>query len=305
MAKSGEFVGQEYEVAQAGADIEKDTRRGRAGKIAITTFFSVAILLSISVVAFSIVFFLCDVRGSSMMMTINASYEQDATLRDNALANRFATPDRSDIIVASSLDGRSYIIKRVIGLGGDRIRMVPIREDGSIINVPLNTRISANATAAPWVRVDDVYDFRIMIMRAGTTSWTMLDESSYLDTDRWGRMMFYGENFFNYINTNGMMNARRNITHSSFVPFGHQIVTTGSYRYLLVPQDYMFYMGDNRGSDEREHFGRHSFDGTAYGARPMSALEGVVSAIIPYNQSFASFIWNQIVYVFTFRWLFG
>ena len=288
MANNGEFVGQEYEVATSGSDIKRETGRSRALKIVTTTFFSFSIFLSISAILFTMIFYIVEIRGSSMMNSINSTLDTNAGLGDtqriidSGLVNRHMTPRRGDIIVVS--DPRPHadglMIKRLIAIGGDSLKFVA---DDTINNG------------------SGVYRHHTYIRFAGTSDWVRLNEW-YL-SDEWA-MYFFGVNIYEYIN-----GRPRPYSSPEAIPFRARFVVPasgGEPAHIAIPHGYMFYMGDNRGGPDQARFNMFtSYDSALAGPRNMSELHGVVVNIIPEEETIVQFFFRALGEFFSFRWLFG
>lgn len=272
---SKEFVSQEYEVAQAGADVREGTRRSRILKFLSTISLFTMIIISIAAVSFSLIFFLSEVNGSSMMQTLNKDFiKVENEVSDNVLVNRFASAKRGDIIVVKNYsDGNlSHYIKRLICIEDDKIRLE---------KKPDNT-------------------YQTIICYAGTDQWIVLDEW-YLDLDRWGIMTYYGRNFYNLLENPDSIRES-----NPFYPSKQHIVTPQDEKpYLLVPKNHVFYMGDNRGGVDESYSNYSSYDCTSFGPQPAEYIEGVVVSIIKQEESIPSFVLRKIGEFFSFKWLFG
>ena len=284
-----EFVSQEYEVAQAGAGVKDSTARERIIGILGSFFFSFTIVISIAAVSFSIIFFLSEVDGSSMMKTINASYSNENKVHDSVLVNRHATPQRGDIIVVRhyiTKGEEEYYIKRLIGIGGDKIRFIRTKEHDYPYNAP-----GSYLKTYP-----DKYVYKLVVNDKEVDEW-------YLDPF-WGVMAFYGDNIYNYIQD--PTNITSHPTNVWFRPFTEYVVTPAiGDPFILVPKGQVFYMGDNRGSYDMDYFGYHSHDCTAFGPQDASYIEGVVADIIKNKESVTSYVFKKLWEFISLKWIFG
>ena len=292
MANNGEFIGQEYEVATGGADLKRETKKSRALKSFTTSLFSFSIFLSISAIAFTMIFYIVNIQGSSMMNSVNPTFdvnagpaEQQRTI-DHGLTNRHITPNRGDIIVVDDPRQGRYglMIKRLIAVGGDSLRLVP----------------DATATTTDmWGAT--VRRYHTQIRFAGTNEWVYLNEW-YL-ADEWA-MYFFGANLYEYIN-----GRNRPYQSGEEIPFRARFVVPaqgGQPAYIAIPQGYMFYMGDNRGGADHSRFNSFtSYDSAQAGPRPMRELQGVVVNIMPEGETFVQFFFRLLGEFFSFGWLFG
>lgn len=278
-----DFIHQELEVAQAGADIKEGSRGRRIGKILTTSFFSTSILLTICAIVFTIVFFVSEVVGSSMMLTLNASYRPDnKNVRDSVLVNKFVEPKRGDVIVlkhtwaqtTSKAGTTEYFIKRLIAVGGDRVHF---------------NRYGDGTLTKP-------YTYKTVVNDKEIDEW-------YLDNVHWGVMAFYGANIYEYINGR----PRPNPT-GDFVPFRTRSIKfnedNGKYEIYVKPGE-IFFMGDNRGSANQTDWDNnmHSYDCTSFGPQSKSVIEGVSADIIRHKESIPNYIWRKTKQFFRFKWL--
>lgn len=262
-------VNQEYSVATEGGEIKEGTRGGRIASIAVNIFFGFSILLSLSLVTFSIIFFLSVVEGPSMMTKINAHYQTDRYLMDSVLASRFSEPRYGDIIiikyywnqdnwkerdrwnkaVLSDEAGKyEHFIKRLIAVEGDEIKFLRRDIPGSV----------------------SIYD----VYRNGE-----LLQEQYLDP-HWGQIAYWEDPYLGFKTVSD---------HRGYVSLE-----------LTVPEGKVFFMGDNRGSTNRDDFGIHSYDCRAFGPQPRANIIGTVSDIIQGEETMPEYILRKIGEFFTF-----
>lgn len=276
MKKAG--VNQEYSVAMKGEEIKEGTRGSRVATIFVNSFFTLSIILSISLVAFSVIFFLSIVEGPSMMTTINAGYDTDKNIKDSVLVNRYAAPQRGDIIITkyywspdpsgrefgryknaanTDSDGRRYdhFVKRLIAIEGDTIKFVR-RDDGSYV---------------------PIYD--VFLTKSGETEAELLNET-YLDP-HWGKIAYW-DHYYQGFNVE---EDRR-----GYVSFE-----------LTVPEGKIFFMGDNRGSTSYYDYQIHSYDCREFGPQPRENLLGTVKEVIPEQVSMPEYVFHKIGDLFTFN----
>ncbi len=97
------------------------------GKSKLNIFLNVAIAIVAIVVVFEIVFSLnfsgIYVVHSSMSPTLTGADSEDEIGGDYVYINKNKTPERGDIVVVYFRDGNEYLIKRVIALGGDSVKL--------------------------------------------------------------------------------------------------------------------------------------------------------------------------------------
>jgi signal peptidase I len=265
------YVSQEYSVQKGGKNLEEGTKGSRTTNRFVIAFFSVSLLLSVSVVSFSIMFFVASVSGSSMMQTLNANYTRANPVYDNVLVNRVVTPKVGDIIVVryywgphdinewdgKNRDGRgpyNNFIKRLIAVEG---QVVHFAQDN-------NSR------------------WRLFV------DGDMKLETEYLDPI-WGHMTQYAVDFVNILNNPGFR------TH--WVAGSVFTDPEDGLNKVRVPAGHVFYMGDNRGGGD---YSLRSYDSTAFGPQPAEFIEGVRADTIYYNESIGQYLWRKLVWVFTF-----
>jgi signal peptidase I len=274
--------------------------------------------LALSAVTFAIVFVIYSVLGSSMMLTLNPNFITTMDARDPSqpndivLVNRFATPKRGDIIVVrydwpptSSSFGEDpgNFIKRVIGVAGDRIRFE------RTCTICTSTCIHSWENES-WrlANANQFTPFRYTLIR---NDQPVTENYRGFDPSHWGVMAFYGDNIYEYLERGreGGPNVRPHAADPT--PFHERTVVLnedpespsfGKWE-IVVPEGEIFYMGDNRGSDNVHDWAIHSFDGTAFGPQPTSLVRGVRIATVEHDQSIPEFIWEQIKIFFSFRWL--
>jgi len=324
---SKEFLHQELEVAQAGGNIKEGTRGSRVAKFFTTSFFSFSISVAVGAVAFAVSFIICEVVGSSMMLAYNVNWTPsllvydpvlretvDTNPRDTVLVNQFMKPRNGNVIVVrhywgpDTYQGRAgrppgLFIKRVVGVAGDRIR---VERECTICNAVEcgnhDWRNIVNNTSTPFiyrlVRNDEVVN----------ENYRGFDQSGH------GIMAFYGDNIYEYLERGKELGINARPHFSNHVPFHEKSVrlnedqnspSFGKWE-IHVQKGEIFYLGDNRGSDDIQTLTTflHSYDGSAFGPQPVNLVRGVVIDHMTHDQTIPEFVWSRIVYFFTFRWLF-
>jgi signal peptidase I len=281
------YISQEYSAEKGGKNLKEGTGRSRRATIFAACFFSVAVIIGVSLISFTIVFFFSAVKGHSMMKVLNASGNDT----DSVLVNRYAVPKRGDIIVVQHFDVngnfKEYHIKRYVACGGESVHMKLSGDNQRYI-----------------IEVDGVeYD--------NTEGWWVTYGSNQVS-----EYNKYHANFYNYQQTgdaSAMSASARGGNNPGFrthytdktgasVPF-RQFVTERNRWEIVLPDDYIFYMGDNRGGPGTSYdFSIMSTDCTYYGPQPYSRIVGVAVEII-HDKGAPQWFWDKIVWLFTFQWV--
>ena len=290
------FVSQEHALATEGRDIQERRWYQKASTVFSITFFTFSFVVSVSLIAFTIMFFFSRVEGSSMMSELNTNYvyiDENGNRRtgnntDSAVVNRHLNPHRGNIIIVSDpRPGQSgMFIKRLIALGGDHLyfrRERIVGENGT----------PYDDLGRP-VTVGNGLIHRFVIELDGVD----IDES-YLDP-YWGMNVVYG-----YVWDQLRPVHQQRPEHMRGILGRHGVFVQERGRYeILVPHDHMFYMGDNRGgSGIPTSEALRSLDSTRLGPQPMSDFLGVVVDIVPDNITLPGWIWGRFVWFITFRWV--
>ena len=188
--------------------------------VLVSFFTIVLVLLTILLIVHSIVYRPSSVQGPSMMNTLNprSTYR---TEHDIVYVNRFATINRFDIIVINdTIHVNEEIVKRVIGMPGDRILIAQNPDNYYTIQVKLN---------GEWLEEDYIFD---------TTIYFQSNNNGMQKT------------------LNDFQNLRQNSNnpnHSNYRPY-----LFNSDGELVVPSSEVFVLGDNRGrSDDSAMYGTY------------------------------------------------
>ena len=272
MAKK--YVSQEYSSERGGKNIHEGSHGGRAIARAVTVFFCISIIVGISLISFTVVFFFSDVNGTSMMKTLNAEGNTDSVL-----VNRYKKPKRGDIIIIRhyNADGsfNSYHIKRLIALGGESIYFEKYRADDNKIHYRIWIGDGTNYTT-----YDHLYN---------SLHIDNVDNDNYQNYYAWQEDNWdYHKNTLN--NRRGDAPFADKTNHGvSFRHFNADIKwfdnllgveQTGRWECKL-PKDYIFYMGDNRGGKGTwDDIRKMSIDSTYFGPVPSERLVGTVAEIV-------------------------
>lgn len=108
-------------------DLSQNNFSSNKKKKAITVLTAVGLSLLVAViVAIIVIAVVCDtfvVDGSSMYPTLYGGKDNVYTDGDKVVVNKYKTPDVGDIVVVHP-KGQSTMIKRVVAVAGDRVKVV-------------------------------------------------------------------------------------------------------------------------------------------------------------------------------------
>lgn len=201
-------------------------------------FFAFLFVCSV-VLIFNFMFEYHDVVGRSMAPLLNAEATSDEVSLDGIFIRKQAKINTGDIIVAYNPLTKKYVIKRLVGLGGDKIA-VEKTYHGSHIS------------------------YRIWLLKSGTTVPVifLLNNQEFLESSA-----LYND----FYTDNG----------------NKTFETINGLKYLVVPENHMFYLGDNQKTSSS------SGDSADYGCNDIIHYVGKVEYIIYGKKNFVSQIINQ------------
>ena len=290
MARKKKFISQEYSAQAQGKNLKEGTKTTRGVKIAVTSFFSIVLVIGVGLIVFTVMFFFSEVQGTSMMKALNSTYADT----DSVIVNRYKKPERGDIVIVKHFDEtgnfKEYHIKRLIGLGGESIYFNLVNSEGdSVYNLALGVRYI--------IEVDGVvYDN------------VLYNLDPYLGQNN---RNYHYDNFWRY--QQGLI-PKLTTQYGTTQPFNYTDQFGNPFRTyneekerweLKLPADHVFYMGDNRGGSggsSGTDFYAMSLDCTYFGPQPYAHIVGTVTEII-YNKSAPQWFLDKIVWFFTFKWI--
>jgi len=269
------FISQEYSAEQGGRNLREGTAGSRKGTIFAAVFFSFSLLIGVCLISFTLVFFMAAVEGTSMMTTLNAS----GANTDSVLVNKVVKPKIGDVIVIEHYENNQFKalhIKRLIARGGDRV--------GWELGDNNNYVLRVNGEISPW-------------------------QSMFYDNKKSSQY----NAFYNYMTTPVAPNGsdRPNSTFNAFytpkgsstpLPFKKESTTTPGKYELVLPEGWIFYMGDNRGGNGTTDYDTYSIskDSTAIGPIPESRIVGVVDPFFFIKKPIQEWIFDRFIQVITF-----
>ena len=163
-----------------------------------------------------------------------------------------------------------FIVKRLIGKGGDRISM---RAIGTNYYIYLNGTKLNEDYLDPLVADHDAVNFSQL--------WKVLNHPETADLDDW-------------VTTD----CNRLLTINDDQAFDGN--GTPSTYVLTVPDDYYFLMGDNRGGAFNEY--SKSWDSTYFGPLPTTSYSSYCVDVLSKDTSLPEYLWNKFVYYVCFGW---
>ena len=288
------FISQEYSTEQGGKNLKEGSRRSRGATIFAASFFSFALVIGIVLISFTIVFFYAEVKGTSMQLTMNITATSWNEGTDSVIINRYARPKRGSIIVVRHYDVygkyKENHIKRLIAEGGDWIhfRLVTdapkahyvIEVNGKDADVG---RDFLNGNNVRNIHYDPLYAYQ----QGGNPD----DIPASMQETDFDRRRLNNPGFRTHYKLN-----------NELIPFLQRNEERDRYEFKL-PNNFMFYMGDNRGgSGTAEEIDRMSIDCTYFGPQPYTRLAGVVSEVI-HEKSAPQWFLDRLAWFFTFRWI--
>lgn len=216
--------------------MERESKLVKFFKVLGSILFGISIFICFTIFIFNRVYEYHTVYGPSMAPTLNAVTNED----DGIYIRKNAPTEIGDMIVAKNPNTSKYVIKRLIGLSGDRIAIEKSFANSSMV-------------------------FKIWIIKAGATSPRLFK--------------FLGENYITepYLYNDFYTSSLSKKTFESI----------NGLNYLVIPEGYMFFIGDNQTSSEI------SSDCADYGAIAYSNYIGKVEFIIHGRKHFISQIINQ------------
>jgi len=292
MSKEKTFVSQEYSSQQGGKNIKEGTGAGRVLSYIATTAFAVAVIIGVSLIAFTVCFFFSDVNGSSMMRTLNAS----GANTDSVVVNKYQKAKVGDIIILNHYKANgqfaSLHIKRLVAVGGEWVCFVPYIDEN---DHKRHFRIEVNG-------VDRDPMFRQNNAQIYIDNISCEQYESFYNWQQGGEYYYApnrGEDSpFNDKDENGYDFREFNVERNR--------------KEVLLPAGYIFYMGDNRAGRGGSYINRDvinprnlsdeermSIDSTYFGPVFERDIVGVVVDIVT-NKTAPEWLFDKIIYYITF-----
>ena len=300
-----QFISQEYSAETGGKNLKEGTRKSRVVTYITTAFFSLTIVIGISLVSFTVVFFFSEVKGPSMMKAINADFRENGNT-DSVIVNRYKKPARGDIIVVKHSNG-DYHIKRLICLGGESIHLRLVDNNGNTVQ-SLNQGVryifeidgvnydNVLYNLDPYLgrnmrnsRYDLLYEYQQGVISVAQFTDNRTGNPEFRIADHRGVEFRQ----FRVMDEDG-----KTITWKTEPQPGD----IGRWEFRL-PKDYIFYMGDNRGgSGIGDDFWNMSLDCTWFGPQRQKNIVGTVTEVI-HDKTAPQWFWDKVVWAFSLRWI--
>jgi len=309
------FISQEYSAEAGGKNLKEGTRKSRTVTYLTTAFFTFTIIIGLSLISFTIVFFFSEVKGPSMMRAINAT---DGLNTDSVIVNRYKKPERGDIIVVKHYDNGesgSYAlhIKRLIALGGESLHLQLLDENGNKIYPKTKVEFKENGVRYAFEVDGTIYDN--VLYKLDPYIGKNMRNGRYDLLYQYQQGLMTEKEFLEgeYILYWGLLKPQFRTHDRNGVEFRQWNEERERYEFKL-PKDYIFYMGDNRGGDgyypdyighyhgKSSDFGNLSLDCTWFGPQPIASLVGTVTEVIR-DKSAPEWFWDKVVWFFSLRWI--
>ncbi len=110
----------------------------------LLTFMWIILLIFGFVLSFNVVYLQARVVGSSMQPTLNDGITSETQKGDYVCVNRFVCGKKNDIVAVRE-DDNNMVIKRLVAVGGDRVRF-EYDEDNQIVYLYVNDEICDSRT---------------------------------------------------------------------------------------------------------------------------------------------------------------
>ena len=293
------FVSQEYSASGQGKNLKEGTKGGRTATFVSASFFAFSVIAGVSLVAFSIVFFFSEVHGPSMMSVLNANYCTVGST-DSVIVNRQKKPTRGDIVIIkpyAHLNTRH--IKRVIAVGGERVYFQ-------------ENRVETTDEIGRITRTDS---FTIVINDEPINEIERYDLDPYLAQNIFAvwKQFTVGGPFNNTIHDDYLstINEIKNTPQAGYgkAPWFVQRNQEFDRNEMVIPDNYIFYMGDNRGGsgtgsmfdENSDYYLMSKSDGMWIGPQPLYKVLGIVVEIMPHHSA-PRWFWNKFVLIISFQW---
>lgn len=250
--------------------LEKEAKK--FPKVLFCIFLVYFILFSIYIgfyIYFTNTYELSEVYGLSMQNTLNPNISSQDECHDLVYVNTKKDIERFDVIVIKDSDSSGKpikLIKRVIGMPGDLITIVKDADDGYYHVYYAD------------VENDEVYRINESYIKS-YAEWTSLKSQFSL-----GDIVYENEFYSNFIASGS-----------------YETKIIGGTVFFEVPDDQLFYLGDNRA---------RSSDSRARGTGEIKNVEGVAEIILPdaakdnanvfaiKSKAIFSFVWDNLTQFF-------
>ena len=170
-------------------------------KILSNICFFVVTVLALVTAVLACIFIRTSVKGPSMQPLINSLWTEENQIEDTVMINRLKKGERGDIIVVDRTEESDdrYVIKRLVAIGGDRVAIVPIKNESGHETGYFHIQLIKKGEGTPTI-VDDgitnmakTYEKFKALKSDSNFKFETIDGIDYLFVDE-GKIFYLGDN---------------------------------------------------------------------------------------------------------------